>query len=280
MKASRKDPANLGVPSKRRVAGIPRAVPAMVMILGGLLWPPGVAHLCALIATASAAEATDTKTTSALPALSREWRGVDYQAVAAAISKGELPLPRFSGEPGAMLLRKITSLDNLHLLVDTALPVESRLQEVTILMPAANSIMLAYVTPANNGEKVNAEMAALLSFMLHVASAQAVLVEEYLPTIPHDAKYATRMEGAKTVGAGLANMFSGAETSLTEGSFYSSDDISLLLQGMADTLPAVKTMFASDFRLELLRKLTIHRKRAIRSEDIKNLDRMLADLQT
>jgi hypothetical protein len=231
------------------------------------------------VATASAADNPDAYATANLPAMSREWHGADYQAVAAAIEKGEIALPRFSTESGATLLRKITSLDNLTLASSNTLPFESRFQEVLVLLPAANSIMMAYVKPANKGEKVNAELAAMLAFILHAASAQAILVDEYLPTIPHDDKYATRMEGLKRVGSGLTNIFLGATASLSERPFYSTDDISLLLQAMADTLPAYKNYFAPDFRSELHGKLNTHRKAATKPNDIKNLDLMLAELK-
>jgi hypothetical protein len=261
------------------IAGRASARLAAVMFFGSLIWLAGFAPFPAAFSTASAADSPDTNAVAKLPALSREWRGVDYQAVAAAIGKGKIPLPRFSDEPGAMLLKKITSVENLAFAQSKSLPIESRLQEIIALVPAANSIMSAYVVPANQGEKVNAELAALLSFMLHAASAQAGILEEYLPRIPHDDKYAKRMEGAKLVRSGLTNMFSGAETSLSERPFYSPDDISLLLQAMADTLPSVRNLLASDFRLELCGKLTAHRKRATRSNDIRNLDRMLAELE-
>ncbi len=232
-----------------------------------------------IISTYSTAQNPDGYAAAKLPALSRTWQGADYQVVAAAINNKAIPLPRFSSSTGAALLKKITTLENLAFMQSKTLPVESRLQESLTLLPAVNSMAKAYFVAANRGEKVNAEVAALLGFMLRVSSEQARMVDEYVPTIPRDDKYSIRMDGLTRMRSGLTTMFLGAETSLSERQFYTPDDISLLLEAMADTLPSFRSLFASDFLVELHNKLSVHRKNAIRPNDVKSLERMLAALK-
>jgi hypothetical protein len=233
----------------------------------------------AAISAVSAAEHTDAYAAAKLPALSREWHSADYQAVVAAISKGEVPLPKLSSEPSAKLFKKIASLDNLALANNTTLPLDYRLQEMVVLLPTVASLSKSYMAEANRGEKVNGEIAALLVFLLHGTAAQARIVEEFIPTIPHDEKYSVRMDGLALVRSGATNVFLGLVTSLSERSFYSDDDISLMLQAMADTLPSLKQLFAHDFRVELHNKLSAYLRLATRPKDLKNLDRMLAELK-
>jgi hypothetical protein len=234
--------------------------------------------LVAVCATASAAEQSDAYTSAKLPALSREWHAADYSAVAAAIEAGTISLPTFSQESGAAILKRITATENLALVRNGKVPIGSRLQEMVTFGPPLQSLLRAYLTAAGRGEKVNAELAALLGFQLHLTAAQSRVVDEFIPTIPRDDKYAVRMDGVRLMRSGMTNVFLGATTSLTESHFYSADDISLMLEAMADTLPALKHQFAPDFRAELRDKLKEQRDGTTRSVDLQNLDRLLTEL--
>jgi len=236
--------------------------------------------LVAVCATAIAAEQSDAYASADLPALSREWFGADYKTVAAAIDSGTIPLPRFSDEAGAKLLKRMTATENLALAQNKNLPIEGRFQEILIIAPAAQSFLRAYLNAVNRGEKVNAELAALIAFQLHLVAAQSRLTDEFLPTAPRDDKYAARLDGLRLIRSAMTNIFLGATTSLSETHFYSADDVSLMLEAMADTLPAARNMLAADFRSELRKKLEALRERMARPVDVKNLDRMLTELKT
>lgn len=237
-----------------------------------------IVALVAVSATTSTAEQSDAYTSAKLPALSREWHAADYSAVAAAVEAGTIPLPVFSRESDAALLKRLTSLDNLALVRNETLPLGNRMQEMVSIGPPILSLLRAYLTAANRGDNVHAEVAALLAFQLHFTATQSKLVDEFIPTIPRDEKYAVRMEGLQRMRSGMTNVFLGATTSIGESHFYSADDISLMLQAMAESLPALKHQFAADFRAELRAKLQAHRTGATKPADAQNLDRMLAEL--
>ncbi len=214
-----------------------------------------------------------------LPAVSREWHGSDYKTVATAISKGKISLPKLSDQNTAAIFRKFVSSENLAPLQNKILSTEYRINEITLIISSAAALLKPYLEVANHGEKVNSEVALLMAFMLRATTVQVALVNEFLPKIPHDATYATRMEGLAMIRHGATNAFLGLVTSLSERPFYSDNDISLMLQAMADTLPSLKTMFAQDVREELRNKLQLHRAKATRSNDITNLDYMLVELK-
>jgi hypothetical protein len=214
-----------------------------------------------------------------LPALSREWHGADYQAVAAAIDSGAVALPKFSSESGARILTRLTAVKNLDLAQNKAVPIASRMQDVLAIDRAWQSIAPKYLTSATRGEKVGAELAVLLAFQLHVSAIQLLLANEFVPQIPHDDKYAARLDGLRMLRTGVTNIFLGADGALSARDFYSAADQSLLLQAMADTLPALKSAFAPDVQQELRGKLQAQRKTATQPGDLRNFDVMLAELK-
>jgi hypothetical protein len=228
--------------------------------------------------TTSATEQSDPYALDNLTALSREWNGTDYKVIAAAIDAKTIPLPRYSHESGAKILKRMTATENLAFVQDKELPIDNRYQEILTIAPATQSILQAYTAAADRGEKVNAELAALMAFCLHLSAAFSTLADELLPTIPQDDRYAVRMGGLLQTRYGIAKMFLGAAISLSETHFYSGDDVSLILAAMADTLPTVKNSFTPDFRSEIRKKLEEYRNGMTKSNDIRNLDRMIAEL--
>lgn len=118
----------------------------------------------------------------------------------------------------------------------------------------------------------------MLAFLLRTSAVGLDLTDEFLPTIPKDDKYATRMDGLKTVKSGLTTVFVGAEVSLTESNGFSSKDRSLLLEAMAATLPTLKRAFAPDYRVELQQKLRTDRAKFTDSNDVLRLDAMVREL--
>jgi hypothetical protein len=73
-------------------------------------------------------------------------------------------------------------------------------------------------------------------------------------------------------------MFVGAEASLGETKFYSAQDLSLLLETMAATLPRLKTALSAEYRNELRQKLKAHKLRFEAKGDLQRIDEMLKEL--
>ena len=214
-----------------------------------------------------------------IPAASREWVGLDYARAYETFASGRVSLPRFSEPEGARLLQRMTSIANFSFHRNRSIPFQARIEDYFKLMQGANSVVkLYYATAVNKNEKLNMEVARLLAFMLEVAALGSELVDEMIPTMPRDDKYATRMDALKRWYSDLTTVFVGAEVSLSERHYFSADDLSAILDAMATTLPRLKKAFAQDYRVELRKKLEADRTRFNDREDTAKIDRMIREL--
>ncbi len=243
---------------------------------------PSILTVLALLTTplACAQDATLSPYTAAgIPAVTREWTGADYTQAFRVLSAGSVTLPRFSDRHGTVLLDRITSTDNFSFHRNRSLPIQSRLHDHVALLQSVNSLLKLYsVKSVTDTASSKPELASLLAFLLRVSAVGLDLTDEFLPTIPRDDKYATRIDGLKTMKSGLTTMFVGAEVSLTERNGFSPKDRSLLLEAMAATLPTVKRAFASDYKVELQQKLKTDRAKFTGSNDVLRIDAMIREL--
>lgn len=231
--------------------------------------------LATLLAVAAMAE-TNPFLEAGIPAATRQWSGPDYARALEILTAGKVPLPRFDDPQGAALLRRMTSTDNLSLQRDKSVPLTGRLQDFLQVQQGAGNLLSLYLV-AKEGD-YRPELAHTAAFLLH-ASAQGVdLVEEMVPMLPKDEQYATRMEGRKKMDEGMTSIFVGAEQMLAEQNGFSADDLSVLLDAMADTLPRLKKCFPPDARIELRKKLEADKARFKKDEDARRIDRMIGEL--
>jgi len=213
-----------------------------------------------------------------IPALSREWMGDDYLQAAKVLAQGKLPLPRVADDQGRLFFQRLTATENLSLFQNRTLPLQSRMPSFFNLLEGVSAISKQYMAAATKGLDVHAEMAQQQAFGLRMVAVGMQLMDEFIPTIPQDEKYAVRMAGVKQAYSGLTSMFVGAEMSLSEARFYSPADLTLLLKAMAETLPLAKKAFTADYKLELRNKLKAHQATFTGAEDAKTLDQMIAEL--
>lgn len=213
------------------------------------------------------------------PASDREWTGSDYGAVVQAIQTGRAPLPRLSDENARRYLERLTATKNLSLHRNKNVPLNQRMGDFLQIMDKVGTVLKTYLVQANAGQDLHAEMSRIMAFQLYVAALGVDLMNEFLPTVPKDDKYEVRMRGVKQMYSGLTSVFAGATTSLTETSFYSTNDISGLLRAMQDSLPTLMQAFSPDYMLELQRKLT-EQKSHFTGQDLKYIDKMLKELRT
>jgi len=213
-----------------------------------------------------------------IPALDREWNGTDYAAAVAILKSGKVPLPSLSDKQGAALLQKLVSTQNLGFDQDKNVDINSRMPDFLKLLEGVSSLLGQYGAALNSGTKLHSECAQVMAFSLKVAELGVKLGNEFLATVPHDDKYATRMEGLKTYYSGMTTMFVGSEMSLSEKSTYTDDDLSLLLESMAQTLPGMKVAFTADYKQELHKKLQADKASFSKEKDTANLQRMIDEL--
>jgi len=213
-----------------------------------------------------------------IPATNRVWLGPDYERAAGILASGSVDLPRYDDEAGRDVLLRLTSLENFALANNRTLAIGARLNDTALRLNGAGTILKLYLNAATNGAKVNRELVQLSVFLLHNATILLPMLDEFAASIPDFYNQPIRVEGRRKAHAGVVTMFAGAEVSLSETDFYSTEDVSYLLQGMADTLPALKVAFTPEYREELRIKLNEHRARLDGVEDRAILDRMLLEL--
>ena len=198
--------------------------------------------------------------------------------MAELLADGKTPLPRLADEEGQAFIHRLTSTENLSLYHNRSLPVDQRMDDYSAMMGGLSTIVQQYVAAANRGVDVHRELAGQMAFMLRSTAAGVDLIDEFLPTVPHDDKYPVRMQGFDRMKSGLSTIFDGAETSLSEKGFYSPEDFSLLLTAMAETLPTIDKVFAPDYRIELRKKLEALRAAFPGEKDTHNLQAMIDEL--
>jgi hypothetical protein len=230
-----------------------------------------VAHL----AVAAVAE-TNPFLEAGIPAASRTWSGPDYERALAVLIDGKVPLPRLADPQGAALLRRMTSTENLSLQRDKSLLLSVRLVDFLQVQQGAGRLLSLYAS-AKNGD-YRPELARIMAFVLY-SSAQGVdLIEEQMKRLARDETHAAGTEGLKEANKGMTSVFVGAEEMLAEKNGFSAEDLSVVLDAMAGTLPRIKTGFPPDVRIELRKKLEADKAQFKKDEDAKRLDQMIAEL--
>jgi hypothetical protein len=214
-----------------------------------------------------------------IPASDREWHGADYARTSEILSAGKVALPRLSDPLGAALLDRFTSTENFSLDRNRSLQIEARFGDYLGVQQATSTVLNLYLAAMLRGEaKVTAEMTQLVAFSLKASALGIDLVEEFLPKIPKDESYATRMDGLKQMYSGISTQFQGSEAMLGETNVYSDQERSLVLDAMAGALPVLKKAFSPDYRIELRKRFEDDRKLFKSSQDLERLQAMIREL--
>lgn len=213
-----------------------------------------------------------------LPAPDREWRGADYARAAQVLANGTVPLPRLSEAEGAALFQRMTSTANFSFHQNRSNPIQARIEDYVNIQQGASSLLKLYYAAATKGQGFNQELAHVLGFLLHVSALGVELVDEFIPTLPKDDKYEVRMDGFRLMSSGLMTLFEGAEETLSESNLFSPEELSVILDAMARTLPRVQTIFTPDYRIKLRQKLQADKARFTQPADVQNIDAMLRQL--
>ena len=185
------------------------------------------------------------------PAPDREWYGLEYQKMAELLAAGKIGFPSLGGGDGRKVFERMVSVENFSFARNLTIPIGQRLSNSMQLQESANAILKLYANKANEGAVLHEEVVRLFSFMLRVSATMLDLVDEYIPTISHDDKYAVRLDGLRKVKMSVELVFSAAEVSLGERSFYNDHDLGIMLTAMCETLPRLKAAFSDDFRVEI-----------------------------
>lgn len=196
------------------------------------------------------------------PAPDREWSGRDYVDFADVLQSGRFKgLPKVTEPEGREILERVVNVENFGMIRNELLPLVQRMQYCGELSKGLNDVVLAYVREANRGGKVSRELAMLLAMTLRSTAVMLELVEVQMrESVADEQAGKLRTRGYEQVKSGLATVVAGAETTLGERTYYTEDDLVILLEALAETLPAIAPTLTANFRAELLRKFERHKR--------------------
>ena len=214
-----------------------------------------------------------------IPPVDRVWRGEDYQKMVAAVKSSAVALPTLQDKAGAALLKRITSAENLEFNGNKKLPIKERLPDFMGKLQSTSVLLRLYGTEAQKRPALHAEVTMFLVHGINLGALGPELMDEFLPTVPKDDKYQNRMEGVAKVKAGMAEMFTGVETSLSEVNFYRPGDFSLMLEAMAATVPRYAPVLSAEAKAAMVKRMSALKTRFKRESDLKCLDTILGALK-
>ena len=112
-----------------------------------------------------------------LPDTNRPWTGQDYAKAAELLGKRGVALPSTADRRGAIIIQRLSSLDNLVALRNREVPVATRLGECSKIMISTSSILSLYVTAMSgkSAEKYSDEVIRLVAFVLHASAALSLI---------------------------------------------------------------------------------------------------------
>lgn len=211
-----------------------------------------------------------------IPALDRPWAAVEYNATADVLAARKIPLPTAATVDGAAFVKRLTAAENLAVHQKRTLPLETRLRDVAILGIATSKILSLYAT-AGRSEPVRDAYYRLYAFSLQANAVMADLAAQYLPTIPHDDQYDSRVAAFQKVRSAAGHLFEGTALLVTDPDI-APVNLSRLLAALAVTVPKLKTLVPSDVRADFRRKVEGLGPR-LQGEDLTRAGTIIVELQ-
>lgn len=190
-----------------------------------------------------------------LPAHDREWSGQDMRAAeqvyAALAERGAAQFPRHQSPRSGAVFARQTSAENLEFFKNRTLPLETRISEALEYLQGANQIMKLYLAAFQKRQVADAELIEQVSAQMRFVVVMSQLVDELLPTIPHDdPDYTTRMQGVDRMRRGMATMVAGGLLTLTERKHYRCAQLVKLISTMQETFPVIVPRLPAGARAE------------------------------
>ncbi len=237
----------------KRIERAPPLARVVFLALATLLLAPPLARAQGLVAQRFL--------DAGVPAVTRRWNGQDYIQAAKVFASGKAGLPRASDADGEAVLARMTSADNFAYDRDETLPLRLRMPDFMDLSQGSNDIFKQYLraAAAAHPEDWAPELSRMMVFALREGAQLVELVDEFLPQMPHDSTYATRLQGLQHVRQGATSIFNGAEITLTEPNGFTHAQRLAVLSAMAETLPRIKEALPAEYRVELRRRLDADR---------------------
>ncbi len=158
-----------------------------------------------------------------VPAPDRDWMPDDYRRLAIAlraiVNENPRKLPRFDSENSGAIMRRLVDAGNFRVLHDRKFPLNVRLPQALVLLPAISDLAMIYAEASARGESFDRELVEVMAFMAGTGVEVWTLVDEMLSTLTPEER-AGRASALGTIRSGSAHIVQGALGTFTEVGTY------------------------------------------------------------
>lgn len=200
-----------------------------------------------------AAENTTDSIDLGYPSPDREWFAKDIVAFQNALQDHPSSLP--NGERYADLFAKLIEGEYLGYLSDHQIPLNTRIEDSITILHAFNEILVKYWTDLQSEPTLEDELARITAVLLDATGNAMNRVDEFLPTIPQDETYETRLAGLKQMKEGMTTVLDGAIDMVADKKSLSDNSRIIVLIAVARNYPILKNSVPMSTRKEFLRRL-------------------------
>lgn len=179
-----------------------------------------------------------------LGAPEREWAGSDMVVAARVLTSltkdGYQQLPRYQSERSGEVFARITSAQNLSVLKNRTLPLESRAQLMSSYSEGLSAIYKIYMAAFAKGEIGDPEIVELMGASLRLMVTMSDIANELLLTLnKSDPTYPIRLGGFEKIKRSFASGLAGLFVFINAPDGLRPTDLNRLIGYMQETLPKI-----------------------------------------
>ena len=194
---------------------------------------------------------------SGYPPADRPWNSTDYRGLMDIVRSGQAPLPTLADPSGKPVFERMISVQNTALWAARKQEMSAgvRLQEIAATLEAVNALLMAYLSEAQKGKPYDREMAKLMVYVFTLTGTSIGVADEFIATMPKDAKYETRMAGLRQMQQGHRTVLAGMVQSIAETQFYSKASTLDMVGSVVTHLPSFQRILTDQDRQDHLRRI-------------------------
>jgi hypothetical protein len=190
-----------------------------------------------------------------LPAPDRDWSGddmVNAERVLRALSqKSDSQLPRYQSKRSGSVFARMTSPENLGLLMNKDLPLAVRMAQATNYSQSYNGFLKLHLHACLKDRLRDSELVELMGAQFRLLVVMLELLDQFLPTLDKDdPAYQTRIQALEAIKGSLATIVAGGLQALTERAIYRGTELARLVGYMRETFPLIVPRLSPGARLE------------------------------
>lgn len=222
-------------------------------------------------------------TANGMPSTSRNWSGDDYISAGKLVTSKTIKLPKYSDPEGASILARITSLKNLDQYRIKSVPLDSRFRGCSGILQGCNPFMYGYLSGGPQFLRENRkEASSLMAFVLHATCLALDIAEEMKQAIPGGPNHEEQLKQftiqMAKMNAGFTKTVVSLEVTISNQAPFDDENISVLLEALASTMPRLSKILPDSTRQHLLAKYQNDKILFSKLDDLQNINKIIMAL--